>query len=118
MLAGTSSVASAGDVAPGLDASLPAAAAMVGSWVPWSTRGVKVLTAAELTAHGAELANGASGSRVCDCWRETLGEWAWRSGCSWPTAWWTCVSRSSGNSDGNAATAAGSGRGYRPAGWQ
>jgi hypothetical protein len=76
MLAETSSAASAGDVSPGLDASLPAATAMIGSWVPWSPRGVKVLTAAELTAHGAELANGASGSRVWDCWREAPGEWA------------------------------------------
>jgi len=73
MLAGTSSVASARDLSP---ASLPAATDMVGGWVPWSTRGAKVLTAAELTAHGAELANGASGSRVWDCWRETPGEWA------------------------------------------
>jgi hypothetical protein len=76
MLAGTSSAAGAEDLSPGLDASLPAATAMLGSWVPWSTRGVKVLTAAELTAHGAELANGASGSRVWDCWRETPAGWA------------------------------------------
>jgi hypothetical protein len=76
MLAGTPGAAAADQPSADLLTDPPSATTTVGRWVPSSARGAEVLVAAELTARGAELANGASGSRVWDCWREAPGEWA------------------------------------------